>query len=246
MRSRFSALRLAILLGACTSSETSRSADAPAGFSASTAQSDECSIASDVGSVASDVGKGAFFGALAPFRLIEGCSGDGDGCAYALLLSVVLVPIGAVIGAGAGLAHGLSDRRSGRTAAALTGGSTADVCPDRRVSDWLGECRKAWGPMPPASIAPSDASDESTQPNPEFQTWFDACEAMLERKWDSIARTRVPAQCQADDVPSSMRVKCLQSTAGAKQHRRVARELLQAERAKLETGAPLESGPGIY
>ncbi|MGH6890627.1 MAG: hypothetical protein ACREEP_00045 [Dongiaceae bacterium] len=175
---------------------------------------------------------------------MEGC-GSGESCALALVFSVALIPVGAVIGAGVGLAQGLSDHGSGRTAAALTGGSSAGVCPDRRVSDWLGECRKARGPMPLASIAPSDASDAGTQPNPEFQTWFDACEAMLERKWDSIARTRVPARCQADDVPSWIRVNCLQSTAEVKKDRRIALELLQTERAKFETGTQLGSCPEV-
>jgi len=150
-------------------------------------------------------------------------------------MGAVLIPAGAVIGVVVGVVKVGTANQGNETANA-----SGDTCPDPRVADWLRECRKLQGPIPVAVTVSQERPEGDTQPDAAFGAWFDACGAALERKWDSLERTRVPAICESEPVPSWWRVECLQKSAAVKKDREFNRALFESERSRFERNAPSE------
>ncbi|MDF2765279.1 MAG: hypothetical protein K0S81_2273 [Rhodospirillales bacterium] len=217
MRRPISALLVLSLVAACASGQGRGAAPA----------SEQEQEESALGTIASHAGGGALFGTALAAGMMQDC--QGEGCAVGLLIGVMLIPVGAVIGAGVGLAKVAIANERDKAPAESPG---EDACSDPAAADWLRECRQDQGAVPPVFSPSPDRSQ--AQRNPQFDAWFDGCAALLERRLDAQERRLVPAMCRSESVPSWWRTECRQKSAAAEEEARRARLLLDAERSRLE------------
>lgn len=221
MRRPISALLALSLVTGCASGQERGGAPAP----------EQEQEESALGTIASHAGGGALFGTALAAGLMEDC--QGDGCAVGLLIGVMLIPVGAVIGAGVGLAKvAIANERDEAPAES----PEEDVCSDPAAAEWLNECRQTQGSVPPVFLSSPDRPQGHR--NPQFDAWFEGCAVVLERRLDAQERRLVPAMCRSESVPSWRRTECRQKSAAAEEEARRARLLLEAERSRLERADP--------
>jgi hypothetical protein len=189
---------------------------------------------SAAGTIASAAGGGALFGVLLTGEMMSDC--HGDGCALGLLLGALLIPVGAVIGAGVGVAQVAIQSERDEAKERESEIRSGEGCPDGRAAEWLRECSAVQGSIPPA-FSPSPDRWQSV-PNPQHQAWFDECGAAFERKLDARKRRLVPEICRSEPVPTLKRVECLQKSAAAEQQERLDRAFFAAQRSRSQGQAP--------
>ena len=189
---------------------------------------------SAAGTIASYAGGGALLGTALTAEMMSDC--QGDGCAFALLLGLFLIPIGAVIGAGVGVLEVVLQEEEGEGDPAAGG---EEGCSDPQAAEWLRACAKDQGPPPPALVPSPDRGQ--AQPNAQFQSWLDGCGVSMERQLDVRRRTLVPAACRSRPVASWAQVQCLEREAAAEEEARRARSIFAAERARVRANPALLS-----
>jgi hypothetical protein len=191
------------------------------------------SESSAAGTIASHAGGGALFGAAMTGEMMRDCSGDG--CGFVLAVGLLLIPVLAVVGAGVGVAKVAIRNEREEVAAREQEIWSSDACPDPRAAEWLRDCGRTQGAIPPAFLPSPDRSEPVR--NPQFQAWFDECGTAVERKFESRTRRLVPEVCRRDPVPTPDRVVCMQKVAAAEQEERLDRALFSAQRSKFEDDA---------
>jgi hypothetical protein len=210
---------LILLLCACASDQT-RSASRPV---AEQQVPESPSFWSGVGTVVTYTGVGAALGLGVGLAATAGNSCEGDACLVLLGFGVALAPVGAVIGAGAGIYEVVQQHRRAKKAAAAA--LAPEPCPDERTQDWLRTCQTSQGRVPAAAAASS------------FNGWFAQCEAALDREFEAVRAAELPAECLAHSVPKWMELDCKRTVSLIEQRHDGAVRFLQSERKRRE-GSP--------